>query len=169
MAATGITDRFSNVLYDKVVESSANTLTFEEVNVGLNIFDKVGLLVSRIEYTGMETYLSADPDHVEFGLSASNGWASADPAESSVIDYNRWKIVDFGTAGNAIERHTPFIKDFSNLPGGGILITPKPLYMYIQGSSLTSPGSVAMRMFFTVLKLKPEDYFELLESRQYFG
>jgi len=163
------TDKYANVLYDSVTESDTNTLTFEAVDVGLNIFDKVGLLVSRIEYHGVWVKLVDDADTLEFGLSSSNGWTDPDPAETSIIDYNKLLLREVGTAAAAVWNLDPYIKDLSNLPGGGLLITPKPLYMYAQGASLVSAASVKMRMFFTVIPLKPEEYFELLEARQYFG
>lgn len=162
-------DKYANVLYDTVEESAANTLTFEEVNVGLNMFDKVGLLVNRLEYSAFNQLLTADGDSMEFGLSASNGWTTADPGEDSVIDYNKFKVVDHGTAGNAIIWQIPYVKDFSNMPGGGILITPKPLYLFVDGDGLGNPGTVKLRMYFTIIKLAPQEYFELLEARQFFG
>ena len=162
-------DKYANVLYDAVTESAANTLTFEEVNVGLNIFDKVGLLVSRIEYTNWGSLLDADGDTIQFGISASNSWASAVPSETSIIDYNKMFIEGYGTPANALLMQDTLLKDFSTLPSGGILITPKPLYLWVAGSALASASTVRMRMFFTVVKLSSEEYFELLESRQYFG
>jgi len=164
-----VMDQYSNVLYDSVTESAANTLTFESVDVGLNIFDKVGLLISKVEYYSLYNRIVADGDSLEFGLSSSNGWSDADAAETSIIDYNRVSLNAVGTAATALERVEPFIKDFSTLPGGGILITPKPLYLYAAGANLGNPATVQIRMFFTIIKLRPEEYFELLESRQYFG
>ena len=168
MPATGV-DKYSNVLYDSVTESAANTITFESVDVGLNIFDKVGLLVSRIEYSDWLLQIAADGDSLEWGLTTSNNLTALDPSETSIIDYNRVSLNAVGTPAIALERVEPYIKDFSTLPGGGLLITPKPLYMVADGNALANPAVVKMRMFFTVVKLKPEDYFELLESRQFFG
>lgn len=163
------TDKYANVLYDTVTESSANTLTFEEVNVGLNMFDKVGLLVSRCEWTRFDAQLSADGDVVQFGLSASNGWSATTMAESSLITFHREELQAFGTPATLLQRSQPIVDDFSTMPGGGLLITPKPLYLFIEGGNLGAAATVRMRMYFTVIKLQPNEYFELLESRQFFG
>ena len=163
------TDKYANVLYDSVTESAANTLTFESVDVGLNMFDKVGLLIHRIEYFKFHAYLNAGTDAIEFGLSSSNGWTSVDASEPSIISFNLMRVNDHGTAGNAIIQENPLVRDFSDMPGGGILITPKPLYLFVEGANLASPAIVQMRMYFTVIPMKPEEYFELLEARQYFG
>lgn len=170
MAANStIKDKYANVLYDAVEESAANTLTFESVDVGLNIFDKVGLLISRIEYTNWGTLLDADGDTIQFGLSTANSITTINPSESSIIDYNKEFVEEYGAAANALLIDDTLLKDFSTLPGGGLLITPKPLYLYVQGSALASAATVRARLFFTVIPLKPEEYFELLEARQYFG
>lgn len=165
----GSSDNFANVIYDAVTESGANTLTFEEINVGLNIFDKVGMVIHLIEYSNHINLLQADDDSITFGLTQSNGWTTVDPSESSIITYEDFSIAGFGTAANALQRQTPYVRDFSTLPGGGILVTPKPLYLFAKGTNLGSAATVKVRIYFTIMKLKPEEYFELLEARQYFG
>ena len=165
----GAVDKYSNLLYDSVTESGANTLTFEAIDIGLNIFDKVGLLIHRIEWYRWHDLLAAAADLLTFGLSASNGWATATPAETSILTYHRASLVDYGTAGNNYLTVDPMIDDFTTLPGGGLLTTPKPLYMFGAGSNLASAATIKMRMFFTIVTLKPEEYFELLESRAFFG
>lgn len=162
-------DKFPNVIYDSCTQSAANTLTFEEINVGLNIFDKVGLIIHRVEYYKMDNLLLDDTDTIVFGLSQSDSWTTAGPEETSVIDHNRRRVVEIGAATAAYMIQSPFVKEFTGLPGGGILTTPKPLYLYVDSTNLGSEATVDIRMFFTIIKLKPEEYFELLESRQYFG
>lgn len=164
-----VADMYANVLYDEVTESAANTLTFESIDVGLNIFDKVGMKLSRLEYSNFFGNLAADADVIRFGLSQSNSWTTPTPAESSVIDFNQFTVAAYGTAGNALIHEQPYVKDFSTLPGGGLLIAPKPLYLFAVGSNLSAASNVRIRMFFTIVTLKPEEYFELLEARQYFG
>lgn len=162
-------DKFPNMLYADNLESGANTLTFKEITIGLNIFDKVGIIIHRLEFYNWQVLLLAVGDILEWGLSSSNGWTTVVPSETSIIMYHRKQIADYGTAGNNKIFTTPLVDDFSTLPGGGLLITPKPLYMFSKGAALGSASTVKMRMFFTVMKMKPEDYFELLEARNYFG
>jgi len=166
---TGGQDKYSNIIYDKCEQSGTNVMTFESVDIGLNIFDKVGLLISRIEYFSWDALLAAVGDSISFGLTASNSIGSADPAETAIITFQRMIVKDYGTAGNNWIAPNPLVEDFSTLPGGGLLVAPKPLYLFVASSALASAATVKMRMFFTIVKMKAEDYFELLEARQYFG
>lgn len=162
-------DKYANILYEDVEESAANTLTFSEVNFGLSLFDKVGILIHRIEWHHTYAQLIAVGDTIKFGLSTSQGWTTVAPSEPSIITYHLRMLRDYGTAGNNKIFEDPLVEDLSTIPGGGMLITPQPLYMFVEGVSLPSAGIARMRMFFTIVQLKPEEYFELLETRQFFG
>lgn len=162
-------DKYANILFDQVQESAANTLTFNEVNIGLSLFDKVGLLISRLEWYNWDTQLQADSDLVQFGLSTSNQFAAPAPGVSSIITFHNVELRDYGVAAVNFMFQTPWVDDFSTLPGGGLLITPKPLFLFTQGTNATGASLIQLRMFFTIITLKAEDYFELLETRQFFG
>lgn len=162
-------DKYANVLFQEVTESAANTLTFESIDLGLSLFDKVGLLISRIEWYNWEVRLLAAADVVNFGLSSSNQFTTVTAQENSIVTYHYFKVLDYGTAGNNWIFTSPLVDDFSTLPGGGLLVTPRPLYIFAQGANLGGAITATMRMFFTVVTLKPEEYFELLETRQFFG
>jgi len=164
-----VADKYANILYDEVVESAANTLTFENLDIGLSLFDKVGVLIHRLEWMSWPSRLAAASDAIEFGLTTSNSWSAADPSENSIITYHKVQVVDYGTAGNNRIFDTPLVDDFSTLPGTGILTTPRPLYMFVDGANLADVATVKMRMFFTIITLKADEYFELLETRQFFG
>ncbi len=162
-------DIYSNILYNEVNESAANTITFEEIKMGLNLFDKVALLISRIEWYQWWRFLAATTDEISFGLSSSDGWSVPTPKENSIIGYHTMTVTDYGTAGNNRIWHEPMVDDYSTLPGKGILITPTPLFSWVRGQNLGSAGTIRLRVYFTVVKLKPEEYLELLETRQFFG
>jgi len=164
-----VADNFANILYNSVVESSANTLTFDEITLGLSLFDKVALIINRIEWYAWPTRLLAAGDAIEFGISSSNAFVDPDSSQPSIITFQSMDVVDFGTAGVHEVWRQPLVEDLSNLPGGGLLITPRPLYQFVEGTNLAAVATVRMRMFFTVKKMKPEEYFELLETRTYFS
>lgn len=166
------TDKYSNILTQEVECSGANTLTFEEVNIGLSLFDKVGLLISRIEYhikANTISEMTAADDNVQGAITTTNQMSTLDPAEQAVIDKILYLRTDQGTAGDSHFHTVPMVRDFAEIAGGGLLVTPKPLYLGVTSSGLASAATVTFRLFFTILKLKPEEYFELLETRQYFG
>jgi len=162
-------DKYANILYERVIESSANTLTFKAISLGASLFDKIGILISRVEFYQHTAELAAVGDTIQFGLSASNSWAVATPAEGSIITLDTLSIADYGTAGNNQIFITPLAHDFGMLPGNGLLIAPKPLYLFVVGASLPNPGEVRMRLYFTIKKLSDSDFFELLETRHYFA
>lgn len=164
-------DTYANVFAGTITESAANTLTFSELQTGLNIFDKVGLLVNRIEWDVNDVLdeVAGSGDGVNLGLSASNAWSTVSLTERSVIQVVRQRRKDMGTPATAEYLEEILTYDFSELPGGGLLITPRPLYAFVQGVSLANPVTVTFRMYFTVIQLKGEEYFELLEARQFFS
>ena len=169
MPGAGGSDKYANVLYDSVTQSATDTLTFEAIEIGLSLFDKVGILIHRLEWFGHQAKLAADNDTIEFGLSTSNGWSAADSSEPSIITFHKESVVDYGTAATCKLQRQPLLDDFTTLPGGGILTTPKPLYLFCDSDALAAAATVKIRLFFTIVTLKAEEYFELLETRQFFG
>lgn len=164
-------DLFVNQAYLEVVESGANTLTFNKLETGVSIHEKVGWVISRIDYDMAVAIANfgAEGDEVRFGLCTSDAISVASLAQSAVIDFNKLTRHDIGTAASGFLTKQPFQKDFSNLPGGGILVPPNPLFAWVQGAALTSAMTVRARMFYTVKVLKLEDFWELVELRRMIG
>jgi len=168
----GAKDKYANLLVKNFSLSAANTLTFDEIEIGLSLFDKVGLKIQRLEYHWSNAALAemtANGDDMVCGLITSDAVSSPGPSESAVIHMTRIKRIDFGTAASAQLTKVPDVFDFSNLAGGGLLVTPRPLYAFGNSSGLASACQFNLRVFFTVEKLADAEYFELLETRHYFG
>lgn len=165
-------DKFVNVITNSIGMSAANTLTFSEINVGLNIFDKVGLLITRVEFdigaSSMQD-LDTDGDVVFTAITSSNNITSLVPSQAEVIDQVSVIRTDGGAAANMLLTQRPFIHDFSTQPGGGLLIPPKPLYMAMTSSGMTVAGAAYIRLYFIIYKLSDSEYLELLETRRAFG
>jgi len=165
-------DKYANILTQEITMSAADTLTFTEVSIGLSIFDKVGILISRIEYHPSVTTMNlmiADDDKLFHAVTTTNTLASLNAREMSILDYHTLNM-QVVAAGSGVQLYeTPIVRDFANLPGGGLLITPRPWYVALSSTSLGTAGVSVFRFFFTVVKLTPQDYFELLETRTYFG
>jgi len=164
-------DKFANQAYLSVTETGANTLTFNQLLTGISIYEKVGWLINRLDYTfsTLSGTYAADGDGITFGIGTSSGIATVGLEENSVIDYNQFFRADLGAAASGFYLRKPFIKDFSSLPGGGILVPPNPLYIWAQGVSLAAAQTVYARMFYTVIQLKAEDFWELVEMRRMIG
>lgn len=164
-------DVFVNQAFLQVIESAANTLTFTKLETGVSIHEKVGWVISRIDYS-MDIAVgnfAAGADQVAFGICTSDAIVTATLSVSAIIDFNVITRIDVGTAGSGWFLRQPFQKAFADLPGGGILIPPNPLYAWVKGTNLASAVTVKARMFYTVKELKLEDFWELVELRRMIG
>lgn len=166
-----IKDVFVNQAYLKVIESSANTLTFNQLLTNVSIHEKVGWVISRIDYEFLmaPANFAAEGDGIKFGISVSDQLAAVSQEYSGVLDYNSFYRRDYGTAASTIIDKNPRTKSFADLPGGGLLVPPNPLFIFVEGVALTSPITVEARMFYTQRSLKVEDFWELVEMRRMIG
>lgn len=167
----GQEEKYVNQAFLSVTESGANTLTFSKLETGISIYEKVGWLINRIDYSFevSATVFAAAADRMLYGISVSQDITNVDLDKNAVIDSNSMRRYDFGTAGIGALAIMPITKDFSSLPGGGLLVPPNPIFIYAQGVALTPALTVQARMFYTVIKLKLEDFWELVEQRRMIG
>lgn len=166
------TDKFVNVLSQTITQSAVNTITFQEINVGLNIFDKVGMIIHQVRVavaTASMNEMLVNGDVFRFSIVTSNLLTSITLEQPAVVDSFNLNVIPHGTPASAEIQKNPFIIDYTSLPGGGLLVTPRPLYLALDTSGFSAVASASVRFFFTVVDLKPEEYFELLEARQFFG
>lgn len=168
MAATKKIDTFANVAAINVAEATAGTIAYAKFAFPFSIQDKTALLLSRIEYWfGNVGKLDTTTDAIYGGLIAAPSivdiTVQSDPV---MIDSARIHRLDFGTAGSAQLLTQPFIKDFSDLPGGGLLVAPSPLYAAVQGLGASDKVNLWLRMYYTYMQLATEEYWQLVESRR---
>ncbi len=162
-----IQDNFVNKAYAKVTESAANTLTFQEIQTGLAMFEKVAWVIHRIQWflgNVLITELLATSDRIVMALCGNNKMTSLDLADQAVYDLCSVRTYVSGTPATGYIFVNPFIRDFSNLPGGGIIIPPRPLYVGAKGDGLTSASIIEARIEFTYKQLKGDEYWELVEA-----
>ncbi len=165
------TDKYVNQAFLSVLESAANTLTFKKLETGSSIHEKVGWLLSRMDYNVdvLGANFGAENDAYLYGIAVSDQFTAVSYENNAIIDLNIVKRTDFGTAASAVIRQMPHTKTFADLPGGGIIIPPNPIYIFGMGENLTSALLVEARMFYTVHSLKTEDFWELVEARRMIG
>lgn len=162
-------DQFANYAIVTVTESAANTLTFKKLETGISLTEKVAWILSRVEYvptTPSNAVFNGDGDSLYWGLALSSSFTTVGLTENTIIDYNQWTRLDFGTAATSNLLTRPVVKDFSSLPGGGILVPPNPLYLFAQGTGLASAATVIARMHYSLLPLSVDQYWELVEARR---
>lgn len=159
-------DVYSNKFYGTVTESAANTLTFAEIQTNIEIFSKMAWILHRLEWflEGVQfNKLLASDDVIAMALVGSNSLSSLALNWPGVIDLLNLQIGGWGTPATAYPYSTPFIRDFSQLPGGGIIVAPRPLYLAVKGTSLASALTVSIRGYFTMKELKADEYLELVD------
>lgn len=161
-------DTYANMAAIDLTESAANTLTQAKFAFPFSIMDKMALLISRIEYelSNLTTVFAASADQIIAGITVGSAPDLTNPADPLVIDSFKVSRADFGTAASAVLISQPFIKDFSMMPGGGILVAPNPLYAAIMGVSAGAAGRVKIRLWYTYMELATDDYWQLVESRR---
>lgn len=164
-------DKFANIAFVSVVESAINTLTFRKLETAVSVYEKVAWLISRIEYfiNINTTTFAATGDSVIFGLTTSNTITAINIAQNAVFDYFNLARFDFGTAASGELVTSLRMKDLSTLPGGGLLVPPNPIYLGVQGAAAPAVFTVEARIFFTVVTMKTEDFWELVEMRRMIG
>jgi len=164
-------EKYVNQAYLSVVESAANTCTFGKLETGISIYEKVGWLITRIDYNVdcAAAIFTADTLGILFGLSAQDSIASPTLQMSAIIDYNARVRAEYGAGASGFVLDRPWTKDFSQLPGGGLLVPPNPIYLWAKGIGLAAAQTVLARMFYTVKVLKAEDFWELVEQRRMIG
>lgn len=162
-------DKFVNMAFAKVTESAINTMTFSEIQTGVSLFDKVAWVIHMILWHPSKAtvrQVSTDSDGFSMGLTVSNKISSIDMSDPAVIDVFDIFAHGMGTPATGMHSHRPFVRDFTHLPGGGLIVPPKPVYLVIQGESLAAVGIAEARIYFTHRELSTEDYWELVEARR---
>lgn len=166
--ATKKTDAFANVAAIYALESAANTQTAFKFAFPFSIMDKMGLIINRIEYW-MEGQgsLNSTQDRVIVALAAGAALVDINTqSDPLIVDSYKIMRLDLGAAASGIIVESPFIKDFSAMPGGGILVAPNPLYAIIQGIGCAAATAAWVKLFYTYVELGTDEYWQLVESRR---
>jgi len=157
---------YADKFYGEVTESAANTLTFQEIQTNVSIMEKWAWILHRLEWSmDLATYdeVAAVGDELDMALTTSNRITALQASDAAVLDIAQQMIV-VETAVGVQRELLPLIRDFSTLPGGGLIIPPRPLYVAVKGTSLANAARVWCRGYFTPVAMKGEDYYNLLDA-----
>lgn len=158
-------DQFPNRAWFDVTESAANTLTFEQVQTGTQTFSRIAWIITRVEWhCGQLQLLIANDDRIAGAICGSNKMDDLDLSDPAVYAFTEIIPVVYGTAANAAVHVQPYIQDFSNMEGGGLIVPSYPLYIGVMGTSLASAVHLSARVYFQQIELKPDEYIELSEA-----
>jgi hypothetical protein len=169
MAVGSKMDTYANLCIVTVAEPAINTLTFKKIDAQISFNQKVAWIISRVEYfvsSLAAATFNGDSDALHFGLSCANSWVAPTLEEITILDFNWVQRLDYGAAAAQERSHMPILKDFSNLPGGGMLVPPAPLFGFLKGNGLAVVTTMTARIYYTVLDLSPDDFWQLVETRR---
>ena len=161
-------DIFPN-FYKTVLSIADAALQYNTWDTGFSIKDGYGFVIHKMEFWipgATMTLLNADQDNITTCLVANNtltGPQLLAGTGDSVIDQfnvsNKW-----ASAVGMYTGENKWIHDFTNEPGGGRLVAPKPLYFGSITAGLGAAATVNVKVVYTMLKLTAEVYRELYES-----
>ncbi len=162
------TDQFANIAAIQVTEAVAGTIAYARFNFPYSVMDKMALLINRIEYLPLSiSNLNSSTDNVVIGLIAATAIVDINnQADPALLDSTRLIRNDLGAAATGTLLQFPFIKDFSSMPGGGILVAPSPLSAAIQSTGAAGVMNAWVKFFYTAVGLSTDEYWELVESRR---
>lgn len=170
MAVTkkGLIDKFANVAAVSVTESGTDTQTATKFAFPFSIMDKMALLINRIEYFFNSLgVLNSTTDTTYMALLAAASvvdiTAQNDPLIVDTVRYTRY---DLGTAASGLLLSAPVTRDFSTMPGAGILVAPNPLYAAIKSTGASGAASGWIRLYYTYMEMDTDEYWQLVESRR---
>lgn len=168
MAVKKAKDTFANVAALLVTESAANTQTSAKFAFPFSIMDKMGLIIARVEYWfNVLSQFNSSGDGVYIGLSAAAAITSITSQNDPLLIDSCWiSRVDLGTAASGVVYTTPLVKDFTDLPGGGLLVAPNPFYGIIQSSGAAGANAAWIKVFYTYMEMDTDEYWQLVESRR---
>lgn len=169
MAVKRNQDKYPQLARASVTMSAANTLTFNQLNTGIGVQDRLAWIIHSLEYypsVGTMGEMTADGDYIELALSSTNGLTSLATGRAQLFDLFRILVTHEGTAADSHYHKFPILRDFSYLPGGGLLIPANNVYFGMTSNGLASAGVMEVRIRYSQVQLKDADFWELVQATQ---
>jgi len=162
-------DQFPNFYRVALLTQVADTEQYTEWVTGYSIKDGYAFIIHKIKYRIApltRTLLNANNDQAIMGLVTNNTLTTPTliaGISDSILDTC---VLYHKEASSVGFRHDEIdiIHDFSNEPGGGRIIAPKPLYLAISSVGAGNVIGGDMEIVYTMVKLSAEVYRELYES-----
>ena len=160
-------DRFANVFSSSITLSAANTLTFAEMNFGIQLRDKLAIAIDQVFIfisAGNLALMTATGDSITVGLTNSDAVTTLeDYGDRRNIFTKQLTRTDGGTAGNFQLTEQPMMLEFSP----PMIVLPTRMFMGADSAGLASAIGVEMRIHHRTVPLTTEQQLnEVLESFQ---
>ncbi len=162
-------EKYVNIANIYMAESAANTLTFRQLQTGIAVFAKTAMLVHRIEYRvtpASLTQMANVADELRVALVTTTSLVDLITQAAGITDMMEWKTQISGAPATQVWYNEPIVHEFGNLPSKGLLMPGTSVYGAIKGVSMTNPCVAYMRLYFSYMEMKGDDYFELVQATQ---
>lgn len=133
---------------------------------GMGIFTGSALLIHRLEITVPAATLAlidAAGDELELAITNRDDLASLDPQNMNVLAYLKQNFRMPSSVGFQLWQ-LPWIADYANLPGGGLLVPANPLFFAMDSATIGAAGVCDLVLYYTVIQLADADWVELVQS-----
>lgn len=164
-------DKFAQLAYIDVDIPDGGELTYQLLQIAQYSVNapKLGIILHRWEvdfsdFFGHANSKGAGTWDCSVALTISNLMSSIHyryPEVLQVLD----KFLSYSTAVGRIWDKSIERLDWTNLPGGGILIPADRLYLAAQCDDVDAVVTITSRIWYTVVELTAQDYLELVEQR----
>ena len=108
--------------------------------------------------------MTASGDYMQMALTTSNKMTGLGLDDPAVVALRETHAALFGAAANNVIFSQPDITDYTELPGGGVLVPGYPVFLACDSVALGAVQTVSIRIHYTVIELKTDEYLELIES-----
>lgn len=156
-------DLYTNRAHGLVTMSAADTITFQQINFAVGIFQGIALKLIRVLWYPDQASFSridADTKYFQLGLTLRDDLTSLSATNLSVVVS---KIV-YGLGDSPEIVQGPLVDDFSTLPGGGLLIPANPVYLGMDSNGVGSALVVRAVLYYTFVELTDKESVELLQT-----
>jgi hypothetical protein len=156
-------DQYSNRALMYVQMTAANTITFEQVNFAVGTFQGIGLILNRIEmHPNVAAYreLVANTDSMSLAMTTRDDLANLEPANQAVIASET--LVGMGAAVEI--QQVPLVFDYTQLPGGGLILPANPLYVGLNTAGFAAAATARFVIFYQFRQLTDKEYLEIIQT-----
>lgn len=160
-------DVYPNRAIQRVLQPTNDVLTYAQLRFGFGVFTGSALIIHRIDWypeLAAVASLTANADNLQFALTNRDDMTALQANNMNVFALKEVTPFIVGAVVSLWLADTPWSSDFSNLPGGGLIVPSNPLFVAIDSNALARTSFVDMMMYYTVKQLTDADYVELVQS-----
>lgn len=162
-------DRFANVFTVDNLMAGVGTLTFQELNFGIQLRDRIAVVVDEIYlYIGngvMQEFTTAS-DTLAMALTVSDQVTNIfanNLSDRRILYMSELQRQDFGTAAGAQFIKMPLKESFAP----PLIVLPNRVFFGVDAQGLASAARVQMRMHFRTVSISQDQQLvEILEAFQ---